>query len=93
MKRIIVCSGILTAAAIVAATLMFPNPASTQTLPPPSTVRIVETTYTSAGVSTMGSTGSIAWFIETGPDKERRPVACIAVSNNVECKRGTFPQP
>jgi hypothetical protein len=91
MKRVIMYSGILTVAAVVIATLVFPNPASTQTLPPPSIVRIVETTYASVGVSTIGSTGSVAWFVETNSDKERHPIACVTVSGNVECKRGTFP--
>ena len=44
------------------------------------------------GVSTINAR-SVAWFIETNPDKERRPIACVAVSGNVECKRGAFPQP
>jgi len=92
MKRVIIYSGILTVAAVVTATLVFPNSASTQALPPSSSVRIVETTYTSVGVSTIGGAGSVAWFIETNSDKERRPIACVAVSGNVECKRGTFPQ-
>ena len=91
MKRVLYGS-VLTAAAIVTATLVYSNSASTQTLPHPSTVRTVETTYMPVGVSTI-NTGSVAWFIETNPDKERRPIACVAVSGNVECKRGTFPQP
>ena len=92
MKRLLYGS-VLTAAAIATATLVYSNSASTQTLPHPSTVRTVETTYMPVGVSTMGTTGSVAWFIETNSDKERRPIACVAVSGNVECKRGTFPQP
>ena len=92
MKLVTLYSGALAVAAVAAAALVFPDSASTQSLPPPSSVRIVETTYASVGVSTMGSTGSVAWFIETNPDKERRPVACVVVSGNVECKRGAFPQ-
>lgn len=92
MKRVVLFSGILTVAAVIAAILVFPNSASTQTLPAPSSVRIVETTYTPAGVSTIGGNGSVAWFIETN-SQERRPVACVSVSGSVECKRGTFPQP
>jgi hypothetical protein len=92
MKRVIVYGGILSVAAVVTATLVFPNLASTQTLPSPSSVRTVETTYASVGVATFGSTGSVAWFIETNTDKERHPIACVAVSGNIECKRGTFPQ-
>jgi hypothetical protein len=93
MKRVIQYGGVLTVAAIVTATLVYSNSASTQTLPAPSTVRILETTYMPVGVSTIGNTGSVAWFIETNSSKERRPIACVAVSGNVECKRGTFPQP
>ena len=93
MNRVNLYGGVLTAAAIVTATLVYSNSASTQTLPPPSTVRMVETTYMPVGVSTLGSSGSVAWFIETNSNKERRPIACAAVSGNVECKRGTFPQP
>lgn len=92
MKRAYLYGGVLATAAVVG-TLVFPNLASTQSLPPASTVRIVETTYAAAGTSALGTTGSVAWFIETNPDKERRPIACITVSGTVECKRGTFPQP
>ena len=90
MKRVLYGS-VLTAAAIATATLVYSNSASTQTLPHPSTVRTVETTY--MPVESTITTGSVAWFIETNPDKERRPIACVDVSGNVECKRGTFPQP
>lgn len=93
MKRVTLYGGVLTVAAIAAAALAFPDSASTQSLPPPSSVRIVETTYASVGVSTLGNTGSVAWFVETNPDKERRPIACVVASGNVECKRGAFPQP
>ena len=93
MKRVILYGGALTAAAIVSAALVYSNSASTQTLPPPSTARIAETTYMPVGVSTIGGAGSVAWFMETNLNKERRPIACVAVSGNVECKRGIFPQP
>jgi hypothetical protein len=45
------------------------------------------------GVATLGSNGSVAWFVETNSDKERNPVACAMVAGTVECKRGKFPQP
>ena len=93
MKRVIIIGGILTTATAITATLLLPIRASTQTLPPSFNTRFLETTYTAVGVSTIGSAGSVAWFIETNSEKERRPIACIAVSGNVECKRGTFPQP
>lgn len=92
MKRAYLYGGALVAASVMG-TLVFPNLASTQSLPPASTVRIVETTYAAAGTSALGTTGSVAWFIETNSDKERRPIACITVSGTVECKRGAFPQP
>lgn len=93
MRKSTLYSGALTVAAIAAVALVFPDSASTQSLPPASSVRIVETTYASAGVSAMGTTGSVAWFVETNPDKERRPIACVIVASNVECKRGAFPLP
>jgi hypothetical protein len=93
MKHVIVYGSILAATVAAVATLVVSNSASTQTLPPPSAMRSLETTYTPVGVSAMGGAGSIAWFLETNADKERRPVACVAVSGSVECKRGTFPRP
>lgn len=92
MKRVVISSAILTVVAVIAAGLLLPDPASTQTLPPPSILRgVVETSYVPAGVSTIGSTGSAAWFIETNANKERYPIACVSVSGTVECKRGSFP--
>ena len=91
MNRMIVGSGILTVAVVATAMLLLPNLASTQSLPPPSSVRVVETTYTPIGVSAVGSTGSVAWLIETNANKERSPIVCVDVAGNVECKRGKFP--
>ncbi len=91
MNRMIIGSAILTVAVMATATLLLPSPASTQTLPPPSRMSVVETTYAPIGVSTSGSTGSAAWFIETNANKERSPIVCMDVSGNVECKRGKFP--
>jgi hypothetical protein len=91
MNRIIIGSGILTVAAVAAATLLLPILASTQTLPPAPNLRVVDTTYTPVGVASAGSTGSVAWLIETNTNKERYPIACTNVSGSVECKRGSFP--
>ena len=91
MNRMIVGSGIVTVAIVATATLLLPNLASTQSLPPSSSVRVVETTYTPIGVAAVGSTGSVAWLIETNANKERSPIVCVDVSGNVECKRGKFP--
>ena len=92
MKLVVISSVFLTIAAIFTTGLLLPSRASTQTLPPPSIMRgVVETSYVPAGVSTIGSAGSIAWFIETNANKERYPVACVSASGNVECKRGSFP--
>lgn len=93
MKRVIVIGGLVAVAAGIAAILVYPTPAATQSLPPASIVRVVETTYASVGVSTLGSNGSVAWFVETNSDKERNPIACAMVAGTVECKRGKFPQP
>ena len=91
MNRSVVVGGIFTVAVVATATFLLAKPASTQTLPPPSSVRVVETTYAPIGVSTMGSTGSVAWFIETNTNKERFPIVCADVSGSVECRRGKFP--
>jgi hypothetical protein len=92
MNRIVVGSGILAVVVVATVALVIPILASTQTLPPSSSVlRAVETTYTAVGVAAAGSTGSVAWFIETNPNKERRPIACTVGSSGVECKRGEFP--
>jgi hypothetical protein len=93
MKRVILYGGTITTAAVVGAALAFSHSASTQSLPPASAARIVETVYASVGVSAIGNTGSVAWFVETNPDKERRPIACVVNAGNVECKRGSFPSP
>ncbi len=92
MKRVVISSAILAITAAFAAGLLLPGRASTQTLPPPSIMRgVVETSYVPAGVSTIGSAGSIAWFVETNANKERYPIACVSTSGKVECKRGSFP--
>ena len=92
MKRVVLFSAILTVAAVITTGLLLPTRASTQALPPPSIMRgVVETSYVPAGVSTIGSAGSVAWFIETNANKERYPVACVSASGNVEYKRGSFP--
>jgi len=81
MNRMIVGSGIVTVAIVATATLLLPNLASTQSLPPPSSVRVVETTYTPIGVAAVGSAATrreFAAYAETHGMPSARVVAVAA---------------
>ena len=86
MKHVAILSAIATAIVVLAAVLLVPNVASTQTLTPPRTLAALPT-YAPAGVG--GNAGS-AWFIATTSNNEHYPVLCEKAGVGIQCVSGKF---